>query len=493
MMSLIYSFIFNRTVLALLIAACFVVTGLDVYFDNSQAKVVDLAGMTIAKSSLDIIRQTGNATTPEGADALSEKLKEGGSSIRIRVFNAESAKDSFQKNAAESLDKDPKRFYQIDDTNEDQPILRYAVIASPEGSEKTYLEVAIHMGELENLESQQSVTTLWVLIIFAVVAALSMAFFVGFLRHSATVLVETQKKALEEQKQLTYAYGRFFPHQFLDLLNKKSILDIHLGDQTEKRMAVLFADIRNFTSLIEKKTPAESFKLINDYLRDVGPIIRKHNGFIDKYIGDAIMALFEKPDDAILATVEIIELLKKTAAADASEGSAISEIGSGIHFGDLMVGTVGELERMDGTVISDIVNTASRLENLNRSYGTHIIISEDLLNQLTIKDKLKIRFLDHIYAKGKSNGTKIYEVFNIDPPELIQKKEALRNEFEKAMGSYRKGEFKEALLSLSACQKILPGDPVLTIFIKRCEKYLSQGTPENWIPIAKLSAKDEVD
>jgi class 3 adenylate cyclase len=499
-MGFIQSFIFNRTVLGLMITACFVVTALDLYFDSSQAKVVKLSALTIAKNNIDIITQLQEMHKTQGAkgsgaeqaEAFNKRLKEIGSPMSIQIFSSISAKDQFQKEAIESLHKSPEPFSSME-INEEQSLLRYAVnnTAFADENVKSYLELDIPMDNLEDLATQEAIKTLWVLVVLAILSSVSLAIFVGFLRHSAAVLVETQKAALNEQKQLTYAYGRFFPHQFLDLLNKKSVLDIHLGDQTEKQMAVLFADIRNFTSIIEKKTPAESFQIINDYLRDVGPIIRKHHGFIDKYIGDAIMALFEKSDDALLATLEIMDLLKRIGfRGDASK--QITEIGAGIHFGTLMVGTVGEIERMDGTVISDIANSASRLESLNKSYGTHVIISEQFLNSLTYKERFKIRLIDHIYAKGKSNGIKIYEVFDADSLDLVQKKEQIQKDYEKALECYRNRQFKEALDLFQACQKILPQDLVIAIFIKRCEKYIAEGTPENWEPIAKLFSKDDV-
>lgn len=497
-MGFIQAFIFNRTVLGLLIAACFVVTALDLYFDSSQAKVIQLAALSTAKDNIDIIAQLNELNKAEGgkgfgsdsADTFNKKLKDVGSSLSIDLFSPNSLNDQFQREAFESLSKSPEPFFRLEIKN-DESVLRYAVVNTVFASDnaKSFLELIIPMGELENLASREAITTLWVLVILAILTSVSLAVFVGFLRHSSSLLLATQEKALNEQKQLTYAYGRFFPHQFLELLQKKSVLDIKLGDQTEKQMAVLFADIRNFTSIIERKTPAESFQIINDYLRDVGPIIRKHHGFIDKYIGDAIMALFEKPDDALLATLEIMDLLKRAGTAE----KAIKEIGAGIHFGTLMVGTVGEVERMDGTVISDIANSASRLESLNKSYATHVIISEQFMNSLIFKDRFKIRFIDYIYAKGKENGIKIYEVYDTDPIELVQKKDQIQKDFEKAIECYRNRQFQEAVDLLRGCQQVLPQDAVLAIFIKRCEKYLAGGVPENWDPIAKLSSKDDVE
>ena len=301
-----------------------------------------------------------------------------------------------------------------------------------------------------------------------------------------------QAESIKEQQQLIDAYERFVPHDFLDLLHKKSVIDIQLGDQVERQMAVLFSDIRNFTTVLEHKNPAESFKFINDYLGKVGPIIRGYNGFVDKYIGDAIMALFRTPADPIYAAIKMIQALKDVRQDNTPIKSEHVEIGVGIHYGLLMLGTVGEKERMDGTVISDTVNTAFRIEELNKTYDTQIIISEkvyDLIN----KNEFKIRFLDHVYVKGKSVDIKIYEVFDTDPIEVIEKKLAMNKDFEAAMEFYRKRDFKNAIICLQRCQKILPTDQVLQIYIRRCEKFLGEGVATDWQPIIRLLQKGEFE
>ncbi len=502
-MKFVQSFIFNRTVLGLLVAACFVVTALDLFFDGARTRVIRLAALETARNDVEIISQLSSAykeafsikmSSPSTlVDLFNQKLGETGSALRIKIIHPETATDTFQSRALTALSADPAKAFHGVEESEESSVLRYVVIntllTAPGEESQSILEIDVPMGPYEIIQNKEAVETLWILIIMAIVASFSMAIFVGYLRHSSEILTETQAAALEEQRQLTNAYERFFPHQFLDLLEKKSILDINLGDQAEKKLTVVFADIRNFTTLIEKMTAADSFRFINTYLGEVGPIIREHSGFIDKYIGDAVMSLFPKPDDAIAATIKMMNLLHK------SESKALGfvEIGAGIHFGSLMVGTVGEARRMDGTVISDVVNTASRLEALNKGYGTHIIISQQVLDSLVNKNQFKIRYLDHIFVRGKTSGIKIYEVFDIDPPYLIAKKEQTKPDFEKAMESYRNRQFKEAVGFLQNCQTILPEDPVILLFLKRCAKYIAEGTPEDWVPITKLLQKDVIE
>ena len=135
--------------------------------------------------------------------------------------------------------------------------------------------------------------------------------------------LQTQKDAIEEQKKLITSYARFVPEQLLTFLGKDIITKVGLGDSVQKDMTILFSDIRAFTSISETLSPSENFGFINSYLETMGPIIRKHNGFIDKYIGDAIMALFpQKPSDAIDASIEMLEELYKLNVRRKSKGFA---------------------------------------------------------------------------------------------------------------------------------------------------------------------------
>ncbi len=205
------------------------------------------------------------------------------------------------------------------------------------------------------------------------------------------------------------ATSRFVPHELMRMLNKESIVDVQLGDQVQKTMTVLFSDIRSFTTLSETMTPLDNFKFINAYLSQMGPIIREHGGFIDKYMGDAIMALFEGgPDDAVRAGLAMLRQLEVYNEGRKRAGYVPIEIGIGINSGDLMLGTVGEQRRMEGTVISDTVNLASRLESLTKDYRLPLIISEYALKGL--QGPFETRFIDRLVVKGKSEPVSIYEV-----------------------------------------------------------------------------------
>ena len=209
-----------------------------------------------------------------------------------------------------------------------------------------------------------------------------------------------------QMQHLNRAYERFVPKEFLNFLNKESITDVQLGDHVQQEMTVMFADIRSFTVLSEQLTPSENFQFINDYLGLMEPVIRKYHGFVDKYIGDAIMALFPRSaDDALKAALEMIERLQEF-----NQGRPTPiRIGIGLNTGNLILGTVGGHERMESTVISDAVNIASRVESMTKKYGVNLLISEHTHARLENPMDYHLKMLARVVPEGKTEAIAIYE------------------------------------------------------------------------------------
>lgn len=277
------------------------------------------------------------------------------------------------------------------------------------------------------------------------------------------------EKALAAEEKLTDAYGRFVPHQFLHFLGYESILEVRLGDQIQKEMSVLFSDIRDFTALSETMTPQETFKFINTYLSRMEPVIAENQGFIDKYIGDAIMALFDgSADNAVKAGIAMLEQLNEYNATHTQPDRPLLQIGIGINTGSLMLGTVGGQNRMDSTVISDAVNLASRIENLTKEYGVSMLITHNTFIQL--EEVYDLRLLDRVKVKGKSQMVTVYEVFAADLPELRQKKSDTKTIFEQGLVFYHANRFIEATILFSACLQYNSADNVAQIYMQRCLK-----------------------
>ncbi len=280
------------------------------------------------------------------------------------------------------------------------------------------------------------------------------------------------------------AYERFVPREFLNLLEKKSVTKVQLGDHVEKEMSILFSDIREFTSLSEKMKPQENFEFINTYLSSMEPIIAQHHGFIDKYIGDAIMALFPRnADDAVRGS---IAMLKKLVDYNHERKKPI-QIGIGINTGALMLGTVGGKNRMDGTVISDAVNLASRIEGMTKMYGATLLISENTYSQLN--NSYAIRTIDRVKVKGKSNPIIVYEVFDGEAPQLIELKMKTLKNLEEGLAHYRNKEFAQANKCFKEMLQIYQEDKAAQLYLKRSEHFQKNGVPEDWEWVETLESK----
>ncbi|MEO1352183.1 MAG: ammonium transporter [Cyanobacteria bacterium J06635_15] len=271
--------------------------------------------------------------------------------------------------------------------------------------------------------------------------------------------------------QLNIAYSRFVPHEFLQLLEKESIVDVRLGDQTQQDMSVLFADIRNFTALSEQMTPAANFKFINTYLSCMEPAIVENGGFIDKYVGDAIMALFPgDADDAVRSAIAMLKNLQAYNRDRAVNGYSPVSNGIGINSGLMMLGTVGGPSHMDSTVISDTVNLAARIEKLTKHYGVPLLVSHETLMRLKDPDVYAYRLIDRVCVKGKSEPVSIFEIFDADPVAIREQKRQLKTTFETALTQFNLGEYGAALKGFEACVQALPGDLVAVQHRDRCHQ-----------------------
>lgn len=274
---------------------------------------------------------------------------------------------------------------------------------------------------------------------------------------------------------LTNAYERFVPNNFIKHLNKDDIVEVQLGDSAQSSMTIMFADIRSFTSLSEVMTPAENFKFINSYLERMEPLITHNQGFVDKYIGDEIMALFEQsPDDALNAGIAMLNTLEDYNRHRKNTGYSPIRIGIGINSGELMLGIIGGKNRMDGTVISDAVNLASRMEDMTKQYRTSLLISEDTYRYLQNPDDYNIRLIDYVQVQGRRHSVAIYEVYNNDPAPLKNAKLSNHKLFEQAVMNYQKSDYSLALPQFQHCLKSAPDDQVSQLYIRRIKQHIVQ-------------------
>jgi hemerythrin len=288
-------------------------------------------------------------------------------------------------------------------------------------------------------------------------------------------VIVAHQQALALLQQTEKAYGRLVPHQLLNLLQPTSIVDVKLGDQVERYMTIMFSDIRDFTPLSESMTPRENFEFINSYLSQMEPVISRHSGIIDKYIGDAIMALFDKSDDALNGALAMLERLTFYNAGRERAGYAPIHIGIGLNTGRVMIGTVGGINRMDSTVIGDAVNLTARLQEANKTYHAPLIISQHTLYELEDSSRYMIRFLDRVKVKGKSQPLSIYEVFDHDPQPLRACKQETLDHFERGVFYYHVKDIEKAISMFKECIDFSSDDFAAMLYLERCYEYQANG------------------
>jgi len=290
--------------------------------------------------------------------------------------------------------------------------------------------------------------------------------------------------------QINSSYSRFVPHEFLQFLNKDSIIDVELGNHVSKEMAVMFSDIRSFTALSETMTPQENFNFVNSYLERVSPVVRNNNGFIVKYLGDGMMAVFPHgADDAVKAGIGKIKKVVEYNIKRENQNYQPIKIGIGIHFGKMMVGMVGEKARIQGDAFSDNVNLTSRLEGLTKFYGVSIIISEAVFNSLQDPNQYHIRFLDRVLVKGRNHPIKIYEVMDGESEYLLKLKRQIQGDFTQGVLHYQKQEFARAKEYFQKVLIVNPQDKTTEIYLERVNRLLSEGVPTNWQGITTWNQK----
>jgi adenylate cyclase len=236
---------------------------------------------------------------------------------------------------------------------------------------------------------------------------------IGALANSFNQMSATLQISFSKLQKTLDSFEKFVPNKFVSVIAPQGIENITVGMASTRKMTILFCDIRGYTSMSEAMAPIEIFTFLNDYLACMGKAIDKSGGFIDKYIGDAIMALFDddSTDCAIKAAILMNQALDTFNHERLQKGLPIIATGIGIHRGTVVMGTVGFTSRIDSTVIGDAVNVASRIEGLTKQYNCHILITESVVNSLSHPELFSLKLVDQsVKVKGKDQAISIYEV-----------------------------------------------------------------------------------
>lgn len=269
--------------------------------------------------------------------------------------------------------------------------------------------------------------------------------------------------------------------KIMELYTKNSLIrKIESGEDPsgftpeQKSLAVLFSDIRNFTSISEYKNPLEVVLFLNEYYTQVNEVITRNNGEIDKLIGDAVMASFNESEDSLISGLEMKKTISEYNRKLISLNKPTINIGLGITYGNVILGNIGSHNKLDFTMIGDTVNTSSRIEALTKEYKVGFLISESLKNSLN--GDYKIRFVDRVKVRGKNKPIAVYEVFDYERDDIISLKLKIQPELDKAYEYYSGKNFTAAeIIYRNLLEnmdnhhyiKNLPADPLVLFYHKR--------------------------
>jgi len=344
---------------------------------------------------------------------------------------------------------------------------------------------------------------LFALIIITIFVAVNMFIFSSYniwlnliypaLTMAIIYLAITVYRYITEEREKKKIRGAFQYYLTASVINEmlKDPTKLKLGGD-KKDLSVLFSDIRGFTTISEKLSPEELVHLLNEYLTAMTDVVFKYDGMLDKYMGDAIMAVFgaplDQPDHASRACQTALDMLSELHRLQKkwlAEGKPVLNIGIGINSGDMVVGNMGSEMRFDYTVMGDMVNLGSRLEGINKEYGSNIIFSEFTYN--VVKDSMCCRELDWVRVKGKKLPVKIYELLSKKKDESKWKE--LVSNFEEGLALYRASRWDEATAAFQKTLEIRPEDEAAKLYIERCKNLKENPPPAPWDGVFTMTRK----
>jgi adenylate cyclase len=296
---------------------------------------------------------------------------------------------------------------------------------------------------------------------------------------------------ITNEKRVRSTMARYMTKEVADKLLEEG--EDALGG-TIQQATVLFSDIRSFTSLSERVGPQETVAMLNDYFTIMVDLIMSNHGILDKYIGDAIMAVFGAPftasndaDNALTTAIEMIRSLERFNGERIEQGREPVRIGIGVNTDHVLSGNIGSDRRMDYTVIGDGVNLAARLETANKSYGTQILFSEFTLKALN--GDYRFREVDRMVVKGKANAVSVYESLDIYPEARFPHMAQVVGAYEAGLSQYRGRDFKDAVLSFEKALNLHPADTLSKLYLDRCHHFLATPPPDDWDGIWVMKTK----
>lgn len=311
-----------------------------------------------------------------------------------------------------------------------------------------------------------------------------------FIFSFLSILVYKYFTEERSKKKIRQAFSKYVSPAVVDEL-LKSDKNLALGGK-KQRLTIMFSDLRGFTTFSEKLDPQQLSEFLNIYFTKMTAEVFKAQGTLDKFIGDAVMAFFGAPlsyknntENACRCALQSLIRLKELNIDFQKQGFPLLEMGIGLNTGDVSVGNMGSDTLQNYTVLGDSVNLASRLEGLNKDYGTQIIIGPDTYEE--VKNIFICRELDFVRVKGKKEALSIYEL--ISEEKISDKEMAWLDCYSNARTSYKSKNFTQAAADYKKCLEMKPNDKTSDIFLNRAEAYIVTKPESDWDGAFNLNHK----
>lgn len=295
-----------------------------------------------------------------------------------------------------------------------------------------------------------------------------------------------------QRHRLAAVFGQYVPPELVSELARRP-QDFSL-DSEARELTVLFCDIKGFSAIAEQLETRELSELMNHYLTALTAVLHRHGATIDKYIGDAIMAFWgapvADPDGPLHACLAALEMQRRLAKMQVKlkqvAGVELTQR-VGVNTGVCTVGNMGSISKVNYTAIGDPVNLASRLEGVNKQYGTAILISE--MTQQKVAGKVLTREVDRVVVMGKSEPVRIYELLDVADKSVPDKTKIFLDTFQEALKAYQERRWDEGIAYMEHAMTYWPNDPVCQMYIERMRLYQIHPPKPDWNGVFVLESK----
>ena len=268
-------------------------------------------------------------------------------------------------------------------------------------------------------------------------------------------------------KQTNLEAQKFIPKQFFKFLGKSNISELELGNQVKKTATTMFCDLSGASDLGNNLSLEENFNFINSYLNVVSPIVRRYDGFVDKYLGDGILAVFPRPESAVECAHTIIRAIEVKNKSNKNLPPVEAKIS--VHTGEVIFGIVGEEERKCPTIVSDVVELASKIEEVNSFLHTNMIFSKSVLNEIPTKYRFNYRYIGSL-TLDEGTSLALFESLEVYSRERREKLSKLKNKFENAVRKYNDAQYQRAVIEFEEILRLVQEDKTSYIYYNKSKE-----------------------